>query len=98
MRTPAKTRAWSWDSCSTVAGGEPRLNVGESSRLTPSEAAQRRLLSVPGEPLFVADWERALMIHYQVDPEELQRVVPFELDLHEGRAFVTLVAFTLRRM
>src|SRR3954462_15313763 len=60
------------------------------------EAARARLLSVPGEPLFIADWNRVLMIHYEVDPVRLQTEVPFELDLSEGRAFVTLVAFTLR--
>jgi uncharacterized protein YqjF (DUF2071 family) len=63
-----------------------------------SEAGRRRLLSLPGEPLFIADWEDALMIHYEVDAELLQRVVPFELDLLEGRAFVSLVAFTMRGM
>ena len=63
-----------------------------------SARAQRRLLSVPGEPLFIADWDRPLMIHYEVDPVALQRVMPFELDLWDGRAFVSLVAFTLRRM
>jgi len=56
------------------------------------------MLSVRGEPLFVADWDSALMIHYEVDGEALQEAVPFELDYREGRAFVTLVAFTLRRM
>src|SRR5436190_12345477 len=59
------------------------------------EAARARLLSVPGEPLFIADWNRVLMIHYEVDPARLQTVIPFELDLYKGRAFVTVVAFTL---
>jgi len=63
-----------------------------------SEAARRRLLSLRGEPLFIADWEDALMIHYEVDAELLQCVTPFELDLLEGRAFVSLVAFTMRGM
>src|SRR6266536_656086 len=63
-----------------------------------SEAARARLLSVRGEPLFLADWDRVLMIHYEVDPVRLQRAVPFELDVYEGRAFVSLVAFTLRGM
>jgi len=48
--------------------------------------------------LFLADWDQALMIHYEVKGEALQRVVPFELDRWEGRPFVSLVAFTLRRM
>src|SRR6266567_6854101 len=63
-----------------------------------SEAARARLLSVRAEPLFIADWSRVLMIHYEVDPVQLQRAVPFELDQHQGRAFVSVVAFTLRDM
>ena len=38
------------------------------------------------------------MIHYEVEPEALQKAVPFEVDRRDGRAFVSLVAFTLRRM
>lgn len=65
---------------------------------TPSELARVRMLSVWGEPLFYASWDRAVFIHYEADPAALQRCVPFPLDLHDGRAFVSLVAFTLRRM
>jgi hypothetical protein len=64
----------------------------------PGDAARRRLLSVKGEPLFLADWLRAVFIHYEVPATELQRDVPFELDLHEGKAYVSLVAFTMRGM
>jgi uncharacterized protein YqjF (DUF2071 family) len=60
--------------------------------------ARDRLLSLAHEPLFVADWDRALMIHYEVDAEGLQSAVPFDLDLIDGKAYVSLVAFTLRRM
>jgi len=56
------------------------------------------MLSVRGEPLFYASWDRAVFIHYEADPDVLQRNVPFPLDLHDGRAFVSLVAFTMRRM
>jgi uncharacterized protein YqjF (DUF2071 family) len=63
-----------------------------------SAAAQRRMLQTPGEPLFYASWDHAVMIHYEADPDALQNCVPFELDLRDGRAFVSLVAFTLRRM
>ena len=50
-------------------------------------------------PLFLADWDRALFLHFEVDIEELRRRVPFELDLFEDRsAIVTLVAFTMRGM
>src|SRR5690242_15200228 len=63
-----------------------------------SEAARRRLLSSRGEPLFLADWLRPVFIHYEVPARLLQRDVRFELDLHEGKAYVSLVAFTMRRM
>src|SRR3954467_9543609 len=69
-----------------------------ASRTTLSDAARRRMLAVRGEPMFYARWDRAVFIHYAADPVILQREVPFELDLHEGRAFVSLVAFTLVRM
>lgn len=65
---------------------------------TLSSAARARLLSAPGEPLFYADWLRAVFIHYEVDADALQRDVPFPLDLREGRAYVSLVAFTMRNL
>ena len=63
-----------------------------------SNAARHRMLAKAGEPLFLATWDRAVFIHYEADPVVLQREVPFPLDLRSGRAFVSLVAFTLRRM
>ena len=63
-----------------------------------SEAGKRRMLTKPGEPLFFGTWDKAVFIHYETDPDILQRQIPFELDLREGRAFVSLVAFTLLRM
>jgi len=69
-----------------------------ASRSTLSEAARRRMLALPGEPMFYARWDRAVFIHYAADAATLQRDVPFELDLREGRAFVSIVAFTLSRM
>jgi uncharacterized protein len=62
------------------------------------EAARRRLLSRPFEPLFYADWQRAVFFHYEVDPAALQREVPFPLDLRDGKAYVSLVAFTMHAM
>lgn len=56
------------------------------------------MLAHRGEPLFLARWDRAVFIHYEADPSLLQRQIPFPLDLRHGRAFVSLVAFTLSRM
>ena len=69
-----------------------------ADRSTLSEGARRRMLALPGEPMFYARWDRAVFIHYESDPVTLQRDVPFELDLRDGRAFVSIVAFTLARM
>ncbi len=63
-----------------------------------SRAAKERMLSRSGEPLFLADWIDVLMIHLEVEPVALRRATPFPLDLFEGRAFVSLVFFTMRRM
>jgi uncharacterized protein len=49
-------------------------------------------------PLFHCSWHRALFLHYRVAPQFLQPQIPFDLDLHDGQAYVSLVAFTLRNM
>jgi uncharacterized protein len=61
-------------------------------------AAKERLLSRRAEPLFYANWDNVLFIHYEIEPDELQRSIPYFLDLYHGRAFVSLVAFTMRGM
>jgi hypothetical protein len=38
-----------------------------------------------------------LFVNYEVKPTLLQPRVPFELELYEGKAIVSLVAFTMRR-
>src|SRR5215212_7151766 len=49
-------------------------------------------------PLFHCSWDRAVFLHYRVEPRFLQRQIPFDLDLFDGQAYVSLVAFTLRNM
>ncbi len=43
-------------------------------------------------------WCDALFLHYRVDPEKLRKLVPkeLELDLHDGSAWISAVAFTMR--
>lgn len=36
------------------------------------------------------------MLHYEVAPEKLQPFVPFPLDVRDGKAYVSLLAFTMR--
>jgi uncharacterized protein YqjF (DUF2071 family) len=50
------------------------------------------------QPLFIVDWTGALFLHYEIAARDLQPFVPFQLDLWEGRAFISLVAFTMRKM
>jgi|ERR1043166_5587195 uncharacterized protein YqjF (DUF2071 family) len=57
-----------------------------------------RFLACAGRPFLIADWADALFLHFEISPSELQPFVPFELDLRNGRAFVSLVAFTMRGM
>lgn len=68
---------------------------GSSRRVSPSVAGRARLLSLPREPLFLAGWRDVVMLHFAVDAAALQREVPFAVERFEGRAFVSLVAFTL---
>ncbi len=63
-----------------------------------SDEGKARLLAMRGEPWFYADWDEVLMLHYRVDPDKLQANVPFELDLWNGEAYVSLVAFSMRHM
>lgn len=63
-----------------------------------SEAARRRFLTTGKRPLFLADWMDALFIHYEIDPQKLRDAIPYELDLFEGKAHVSLVAFTMRNL
>ena len=63
-----------------------------------SNAAKLRLLSQWSEPLFLADWREVLMMHFEVDPDALQRDISYPLDLRGGRAFVSVVAFTMHGM
>ncbi len=49
-------------------------------------------------PVFRADWTNALFIHWEIPAGKLQREVPYELDLFEERAFVSVVLFTMRGM
>jgi uncharacterized protein YqjF (DUF2071 family) len=74
------------------------MQSAAASRTTLSDAARHRMLAVPGEPMFYARWDRAVFIHYAVDPATLQPDIPFELHLRDGRAFVSIVPFTLSRM
>jgi uncharacterized protein YqjF (DUF2071 family) len=45
-----------------------------------------------------ADWRDFAFLHFAVEPAELAPHVPYPLDLHDGRAYVSLVSFRLERL
>jgi uncharacterized protein YqjF (DUF2071 family) len=60
-------------------------------RLAPSRRPDRR-------PVMYQSWRSLLFLHWVVPPEELRPLLPsgLEIDTFEGRAYVGLVAFTMR--
>jgi uncharacterized protein YqjF (DUF2071 family) len=62
-------------------------------------AARTRLLSLRGDPFLSADWERILFLHFAIEPELLRPFVfpSLKLELYDGRAYVSVVAVTMRR-
>lgn len=70
----------------------------EDSTLSNHQEEAKRRLEDDGGPLLLADWTGAAFLHYEADPDRLQEFVPWPLDLREGRALLSLVAFTMRRV
>lgn len=49
---------------------------------------------------FYQEWNRAIFLHWEVSEEELRKFVPsdMEIDLFKGRAWVSLVAFSMEKI
>jgi uncharacterized protein len=50
----------------------------------------------PREPTVLRqNWRELLVVHWELDPEQLRRLIPprLTLDLHEGRAYISLTPF-----
>lgn len=43
-------------------------------------------------------WSEVLFLHYEVDRKKLQTLVPYQLDLFEGKAVVSIVPFIMSRI
>lgn len=63
-----------------------------------SELARERFLNEERRPLMLSDWINVAFIHFQADPQTLQQQIPYELDLFEGKAYVSVVSFSIRRL
>lgn len=56
-----------------------------------TEARQR--LEAGGGPVLLTAWHDVFFHHLAIAPEILQRYVPYDLDLYDGRAYVSIVLF-----
>lgn len=43
-------------------------------------------------------WRHVFFIHYKVDPQLIEKEIPFKLDLHEGSAVISIVPFFMERI
>jgi uncharacterized protein len=43
-------------------------------------------------------WSEVLFLHYEVDASELQKFVPYPLDLYHGKAVISIVPFVMSRI
>ncbi|WP_269537687.1 DUF2071 domain-containing protein [Cerasicoccus fimbriatus] len=64
-------------------------------RNPPPQERAAETINAEGGPLLRAAWRDALMVHFIIEPKELQPHTPFLLDLFEGKAVVTLVFFRM---
>ncbi|HTO16771.1 MAG TPA: DUF2071 domain-containing protein [Edaphocola sp.] len=49
---------------------------------------------------YYQEWNNAIFLHWQVDLQELQKIVPkdLEIDLFEGKPWISLVAFKMEKI
>lgn len=88
------------DQAISGSGGVSLTSISSDYRRQPlpSDHARCDMLALPGEPFWLCDWTEVVFLHFEVEAATLQREVPFALDLFNGRAFVSLVEFTLTDM
>jgi uncharacterized protein len=59
---------------------------------------EHRPFPLPDSPyVYYQEWRKAIFLHYEADPSQLEKLIPsfVKLDLFEGKAYVSLVAFTV---
>lgn len=62
---------------------------------------EHRTWAIPDEAWrYYQEWNNAVFLHWEVDLQELQKVVPadLEIDLYDGKPWVSLVAFTMEKI
>ena len=78
------------------------MNCSTTTEPVGGESAHADRAAVPaahGDILVRVEWRGALFLNYEMDPALLRAEVPrtFELELHDGKAIVSVVALTMRR-
>jgi len=81
----------------TAGGGVVRSRAATIQVSDESRAARERI-EEEGGPLFLGDWERTLMVHFEVGADVLDPFVPFPLDLHRGSTRLLTPFLNLRTM
>lgn len=71
-----------------------RSKLSASEPFRPSDRAA--FLEREGCLHLIADWTDVLFLNFRIEPGRLQSFVPYQLDLCEGKAWVSLVVFTMR--
>lgn len=72
------------------------MNIKEILSIT-----EHRPWAIPSEKWkYYQEWNDVIFLHWQVDIQELQNVIPadLEIDLFEGKPWVSLVAFTMEKV
>ena len=65
------------------------------------KTTEHRPWKIPTEKWkFYQEWNNAIFLHWQVELSELKKFVPkeFEIDLFEGKPWVSVVAFTMEKI
>lgn len=76
----------------------PPLTPCPTDRQPDARGSRPDLSDAAPAPLFVADWRRVTFVHFAVRPADLAAHVPHPLDVVDGRAFVSLVSFSLENL
>jgi hypothetical protein len=74
----------------------PINTIGRPAALTGALSREAKMRMT--RPLFLGSWSDVVFVHFEIDPAVFQPLIPFPLELRDGQAWVSLVAFTLRRM
>ena len=71
--------------CMTATCAKPTVSQAQPCDVAAlSNAARRRLVDRAGEPMFICRWVDVVFLHYEVAPDALRGLIPFELDLFRG--------------